>query len=202
MARMPRMKLVDGSRDRAPGRGAGRLGAAARGDRGAGGRRAARPVVRARRRTRRSEAVHARRTGDGLHVLRHSTAHVMAQAVCDLYPGAKYAIGPAIEDGFYYDFELPEPLVVRRPAGDRGADARADRRRRQPFVREEVARADALERLADQPYKSEIVEGLDEADARARSAAATPSRSTATASGPTCAWARTCRRPAGWAPSG
>ena len=47
---------------------------------------------------------------DGLHVLRHSTAHVMAQAVCDLHPGARYAIGPAIEDGFYYDFELAEPL--------------------------------------------------------------------------------------------
>src|SRR5438477_2776262 len=40
---------------------------------------------------------------EGLHVLRHSTAHVMAQAVCDLHPEAKYAIGPAIEDGFYYD---------------------------------------------------------------------------------------------------
>src|SRR5919202_3248750 len=47
---------------------------------------------------------------DGLHVLRHSTAHVMAQAVCDLYPGAKYAIGPAIDDGFYYDFELADTL--------------------------------------------------------------------------------------------
>ena len=47
---------------------------------------------------------------DGLHVLRHSTAHVLAQAVCDLYPGAKYAIGPAVADGFYYDFELPEPV--------------------------------------------------------------------------------------------
>src|SRR5712691_10312715 len=47
---------------------------------------------------------------EGLHVLRHSTAHVMAQAVCDLYPGAKYAIGPSIDDGFYYDFLLPKPL--------------------------------------------------------------------------------------------
>ena len=47
---------------------------------------------------------------DGLHVLRHSTAHVMAQAVCDLYPGAKYAIGPPIDDGFYYDFHLPHSL--------------------------------------------------------------------------------------------
>src|SRR5713226_5032 len=43
---------------------------------------------------------------DGLRILRHSSAHVMAQAVCDLHPGAKYAIGPAIEDGFYYDFDL------------------------------------------------------------------------------------------------
>src|SRR3954470_5635536 len=44
----------------------------------------------------------------GRHVLRHSTAHVMAQAVTDLWPGAKYAIGPPIEDGFYYDFDLPD----------------------------------------------------------------------------------------------
>ncbi|HKA92467.1 MAG TPA: TGS domain-containing protein, partial [Acidimicrobiia bacterium] len=47
-------------------------------------------------------------TPEGRDVLRHSTAHVMAQAVTDLFPGARYAIGPAIEDGFYYDFELPD----------------------------------------------------------------------------------------------
>src|SRR5687767_8345572 len=47
-------------------------------------------------------------TEPGRHVLRHSTAHVMAQAVVQLFPGAKYTIGPAIENGFYYDFELPE----------------------------------------------------------------------------------------------
>ncbi len=46
-------------------------------------------------------------TEDGRHVLRHSTAHVMAQAVTQLFPGAKFSIGPAIENGFYYDFELP-----------------------------------------------------------------------------------------------
>ncbi|MFM8644720.1 MAG: TGS domain-containing protein, partial [Actinomycetota bacterium] len=43
----------------------------------------------------------------GRHVLRHSTAHVLAQAVLQLFPGAKFTIGPAIEDGFYYDFDLP-----------------------------------------------------------------------------------------------
>src|SRR6266700_6089086 len=48
---------------------------------------------------------------EALHVLRHSTAHVMAQAVCDLFPGAKYAIGPPVEDGFYYDFDLPVNLT-------------------------------------------------------------------------------------------
>ncbi|MEY2397391.1 MAG: threonyl-tRNA synthetase, partial [Actinomycetota bacterium] len=46
-------------------------------------------------------------TDDGRHVLRHSTAHVLAQAVTQLWPGAKFAIGPPIQDGFYYDFELP-----------------------------------------------------------------------------------------------
>src|SRR3990170_6390036 len=52
-------------------------------------------------------AIVTENTDTGRHVLRHSTAHVMAQAVTRLYPGAKYSIGPAIENGFYYDFELP-----------------------------------------------------------------------------------------------
>ena len=97
---------------------------------------------------------------DGLHVLRHSAAHVMAQAVCDLFPGAKYAIGPPIEDGFYYDFDLPSPLslddlprIEARMAEIVASD--------QPFVREELSRDEALARLADQPYKREIIEGLD-----------------------------------------
>jgi threonyl-tRNA synthetase len=99
---------------------------------------------------------------DGRYVLRHSTAHVMAQAVCDLFPGAKYAIGPPIEDGFYYDFELP--------GGARFSDddlARIEARMReivaedQPFVREELSRDEGLARFADQPFKVEIIEGVD-----------------------------------------
>jgi len=96
---------------------------------------------------------------DGLVVLRHSTAHVLAQAVCDLYPGAHYAIGPAVSDGFYYDFELPEPV-------HQSDLAKIDRRmrqivkRNQRFVREEVSRDDAIERLRDQPFKLEIVQGI------------------------------------------
>ena len=74
-------------------------------------------------------------TPEGRHVLRHSTAHVMAQAVTRLFPGAKFSIGPAIENGFYYDFELPDGAHVqrRRPGRDRGRDAR-DRQGR-PAVR-------------------------------------------------------------------
>lgn len=100
---------------------------------------------------------------DGLHVLRHSTAHVLAQAVCDLVPGASYAIGPPIEHGFYYDFDLPRALT---PEDLPGIEARmreiaeADL----PFVREELDRAEALERFADQPYKREIIEGIEEAE--------------------------------------
>jgi threonyl-tRNA synthetase len=100
---------------------------------------------------------------EGLHVLRHSTAHVLAQAVCDLFPGTTYAIGPPIQDGFYYDFDLPSPIHE----GDLGAIE--DRMRvivqaDQPFVREEASREDAIERFADQPYKREIIESIGTAE--------------------------------------
>jgi threonyl-tRNA synthetase len=103
---------------------------------------------------------------DGLHVLRHSAAHVMAQAVCDLFPGARYAIGPAIENGFYYDFELPEHLTP----GDLNRIEQRMRKivkQNQPFVREEVARDEALERFADQPFKIEIIRALDDGEVEA-----------------------------------
>ena len=101
--------------------------------------------------------------GDGLHILRHSAAHVLAQAVCDLWPGTHYAIGPSIEDGFYYDLELPGQVSESDLAKieDRMREiVAAD----QPFVREEIPRAEALERFADQPYKREIIESLEEGE--------------------------------------
>jgi len=100
---------------------------------------------------------------DGLHVLRHSTAHVMAQAVCDLWPDARYAIGPPIEDGFYYDFDLPEPLSpedLARIEGRMAVIVAAD----QPFERGELSPAEALELFAEQPYKREIIESLEEGE--------------------------------------
>jgi threonyl-tRNA synthetase len=96
-------------------------------------------------------------TEQGRAILRHSTAHLMAQAVTDLFPGAKWAIGPPIEDGFYYDFEVGRPFT---PDDLESIEARMVElaRERQRYVREEVARADALEEFADQPYKVEIIE--------------------------------------------
>ncbi len=93
---------------------------------------------------------------DGRAILRHSTAHVLAQAVQDLFPHAKLGIGPPIADGFYYDFDVPEPFI---PAD---LDAIATRMRKiikenQRFVRREVSDADAAAELEDEPYKLELI---------------------------------------------
>jgi threonyl-tRNA synthetase len=106
----------------------------------------------------------------GREVLRHSTAHVLAQAVLRLWPGAKYAIGPVIENGFYYDFELPDG--ARFSDDDLGrieAEMRAIVAEDQPFVRHEYGIEEGLALFADQPFKQEIIEavdaGADEVDA-------------------------------------
>src|SRR5262245_35763851 len=98
-------------------------------------------------------------TDDGRHVLRHSTAHVMAQAVTQLFPGAKFSIGPAIENGFYYDFDLPDG----RTFSDDDLAAIETRMREivradQPFVRADVTPEEAIEIFVDQPYRIEIIE--------------------------------------------
>ncbi|MFN2526593.1 MAG: threonine--tRNA ligase [Actinomycetota bacterium] len=95
----------------------------------------------------------------GREVLRHSTAHVLAQAVLNLYPKAKYAIGPPIEDGFYYDFEVPDPFT---PEDLERIEAEMKRivAENQRFTRAEVQREEALELFSNQPYKLEIIEGV------------------------------------------
>ena len=100
---------------------------------------------------------------EGLSVLRHSTSHVMAQAVQDVFPGAKVSIGPSIEDGFYYDFDYETPFT---PEDLDKIEARmreivdADH----PFVREEMSRAAASEKFAamGETYKVELLRDLPE----------------------------------------
>ncbi|HEY1827764.1 MAG TPA: threonine--tRNA ligase [Acidimicrobiales bacterium] len=106
----------------------------------------------------------------GREVLRHSTAHVMAQAVRRLWPGAKYAIGPVIENGFYYDFELPGGAHFSDDdLGRIEEEMRRIVKEDQPFVRSEYDLADGLTLFADQPFKQEIIEavgsGASEVDA-------------------------------------
>jgi threonyl-tRNA synthetase len=97
---------------------------------------------------------------DGRFILRHSTAHVMAQAVTDLFPDAKWAIGPPVEDGFYYDFDVARPFTPEDLERIEGRMAEL-LKEKQRFVREEVGRDDALDEFADQPYKTQIIELVD-----------------------------------------
>ncbi len=96
-----------------------------------------------------------------LYRIRHSAAHVMAEAVIDLFPEAKYTIGPPIENGFYYDFDLPRPLTPEDLA-------KIEKRMRQiiaghhKFVRQVVSADEARQIFKDQPYKLELIAGLEQ----------------------------------------
>ncbi|MDR3146084.1 MAG: threonine--tRNA ligase [Treponema sp.] len=94
-----------------------------------------------------------------LERIRHSVSHVMAQAVTRLFPGTKVAIGPAIEKGFYYDFELPRPITAEDlPAIE--AEMKAIIDSRQDFVPVRVSREEAKRRFSGEPFKLELIEGL------------------------------------------
>jgi threonyl-tRNA synthetase len=94
-----------------------------------------------------------------LEKLRHSTSHVMAEAVLKLFPEAKLGIGPAIENGFYYDFDLPRPLT---PEDLRAIEEEMRKiiKGRHPFIRKEVSREEALQIFKDQPYKIELIQEM------------------------------------------
>src|SRR5919107_687040 len=96
------------------------------------------------------------RSADSLELVRHDTAHVLAAAVLDLYPGTRISIGPPIEDGFYYDFEFPEGVSVsEHDLAALEERMRAHVKAREEFTREDVSPVRALERFRaeDQPYK-------------------------------------------------
>src|SRR5512136_1006524 len=89
-----------------------------------------------------------------LYRIRHSAAHVMAQAVLEFYPQAKYTIGPPVENGFYYDFDLPQAITLEDLE-------KIEKRMRQiiagghAFVKKVVSAAEARQVFKDQPYKLE-----------------------------------------------
>ena len=107
-------------------------------------------------------------TEEGRHVLRHSTSHVLAQAVTQLFPGAKFSIGPAIENGFYYDFELPNGQTFNDDDLERiEGRMREIMQANQPFTRSEMSMSEAKQLFADQSYKVEIIEKVEAAAANA-----------------------------------
>ncbi len=98
-----------------------------------------------------------------LYRIRHSAAHVMAQAVLEFYPETKYTIGPPVENGFYYDFDLPQPITLEDLE-------KIEKRMRQiiagghPFVKKVVSAEEARQVFKDQPYKLELIDGLEKGE--------------------------------------
>ena len=107
-----------------------------------------------------SEQPEERYEDSQLYRIRHSVAHVMAQAVLEFYPETKYTIGPPVENGFYYDFDLPKPVVLEDLE-------KIEKRMRQiiagnhAFIKKIVSAKEARQVFKDQPYKLELIEGLE-----------------------------------------
>jgi len=95
-----------------------------------------------------------------LYKIRHSTAHIMAQAVIEKFPDGQVAIGPPIEDGFYYDFDLPRPLT---PEDLKEIEQRMREiiKEKHPFTKEVISAEDAKALFKDQQYKIELIDGLE-----------------------------------------
>ena len=100
-----------------------------------------------------------------LQTVRHSCAHVMAEAILKLYPGTKIAIGPAIDNGFYYDFEFTKDTKFTEtdfPAVEK--EMRRIIAGNFDFIRKEVSKDEALKIFADQPYKVELINDLPDGE--------------------------------------
>ena len=110
-----------------------------------------------------SVAIVTAKSDEGLELMRHSTAHLLAAALTDMYPGVKFGVGPAIENGFYYDIELPEGVTVS-PDDFAAIEARMAEIAKSgaAIVRRAVSRDEAREIFADQPLKLELIDELPE----------------------------------------
>lgn len=103
------------------------------------------------------------RSPEALDLLRHSTAHVMAEAVADLFPGTKFGIGPAIEDGFYYDFLAERPFTPDDLVAIEARMAEIVKEAR-PFTRSVCSRNEALDAFTDQDFKQELISELPDSE--------------------------------------
>ena len=98
---------------------------------------------------------------ESYHVLNHSTSHLMAEAIHNLYPNAKFGFGPAIEEGFYYDVDFGEEKVTEADLPAIEKEMKKLAASGNPFIRKEVSKQEALELFKDNEYKKELIEGID-----------------------------------------
>ena len=98
---------------------------------------------------------------ESYHVLNHSTSHLMAEAIHNLYPNAKFGFGPAIEEGFYYDVDFGEDKVTEADLPAIEKEMKKLAASGNPFIRKEVSKQEALELFKDNEYKKELIEGID-----------------------------------------
>ena len=97
---------------------------------------------------------------EGLEILRHSTAHLMAQAILRLYPGSHFGVGPAIKDGFYYDVDVAG-TITEEDLPKIEAEMRKISGKGEPVTREDMTKEEALKFFADDPYKTELITEID-----------------------------------------
>jgi threonyl-tRNA synthetase len=97
---------------------------------------------------------------EGLKIIRHSCAHIMAEAICSIWPDTKLVYGPAVEDGFYYDIDLDEPI---RPDDFERIEEKMQEiiKADKPFIRKEMGKSEALKKLADDKYKTDNIKYAD-----------------------------------------
>ena len=99
---------------------------------------------------------------DELHVLNHSCAHLLAQAVKHLYPNAKFWVGPVIDDGFYYDIDLGDVTLTNDDLPKIEKEMKKISKDGKRIVREEITKKEALEKFKDDPYKIDLISRMDE----------------------------------------
>ena len=99
-----------------------------------------------------------------LNMLNHSCAHLLAQAVKHLYPQAKFWVGPVISDGFYYDIDLGDEAIKEEDLARIEKEMKKCAKDNKRIVRQEISKAEALEKFADDPYKLDLINNMDEAD--------------------------------------
>ena len=98
---------------------------------------------------------------EGLEILRHSTAHLMAQAILRLYPGSHFGVGPAIKDGFYYDIDINNATLTEEDLPKIESEMRRISGAGEKVTREDMSKDEALKFFADDPYKTELIREIE-----------------------------------------